>query len=282
MGKPLVQLIEERLYKGGIDLPVFHSVVLELQQLLTTKDYLASEVVSIIQKDQALAADVLKLANSSFYTGLKTIKTIQDAFVRLGAQSVFNLVTVTTQKQAYRSRRKELAGFMKPLWRHALATGIGSRWLASRLGLEKYAEEVFLAGLLHDIGKLFLVKVIEDLEESEVPEGSLSDTLVKELLAEMHCTHGERLMQYLNMPEDYCLVVRKHHDPIVSEDSVALHMVRLANWTCHRLGIGMRSEPGIMLSTLPEAIKLMAIDLLLAELQVHIEEQMNLLRESTD
>jgi HD-like signal output (HDOD) protein len=281
MEKPLVQLIEERLYKGGIDLPVFHSVVLELQRLLTTKDYLASEVVSVIQKDQALAADVLKLANSSFYAGLKTIKTIQDAFVRLGAQSVFSLVTVTTQRQAYTSERKELAGFMKPLWGHALATGIGSRWLASRLGLEKFSEEVFLAGLLHDIGKLFLLKVIEDLEESEIPAGSLSDTLVHELLAEMHCTHGERLMRYLNMPEEYCHVVRKHHDPIVAEDSVVLHLVRLANWTCHRLGVGMKTEPGIMLSTLPEAIKLMASDLLLAELQVHIEEQMRLLSDTT-
>jgi HD-like signal output (HDOD) protein len=280
MGKPLVQLIEERLEKGGIDLPVFHSVVLELQRLLTTKDYLAGEVVSILQKDQVLTADVLKLANSSFYAGLKTIKTLQDAFVRLGAQSILSLVTVTTQKQAYTCKRSELARFMKPLWGHALATGLGSRWLASRLGLQKYCEEVFLAGLLHDIGKLFLLKVIDDLEESEVPSGSVSDTLVLELLAEMHCKHGERLMRYLNMPEEYCQVVRKHHDPIVTEDSVVLQLVRLANWTCHRLGIGMKSEPGIMLSTLPEAIKLMAGDLLLAELQVHIEEQMTQLSDS--
>ncbi len=280
MEKPLLQLIEESLYKGGIDLPVFHSVVLDLQRLLSTKEYQATQVVSIIQKDQALAADVLKLANSSFYAGLKTIKTIQDAFVRLGAKSVFNLVMLITHKQGYRSNRKELAGLMKPLWGHALAAGIGSRWLASRLGLEKYSEEGFLAGLLHDIGKLFLLKVIEDLEETEVPAGSLSDAMIEELLVEMHCTHGERLMRHLNMPEEYCQVVRKHHDPVISEDSVLLHLVRLANGTCHRLGIGLKSEPGIMLSTLPEAIKLMASDLLLAELQVHIEEQMKLLSDT--
>lgn len=202
MEKPLVQLIEERVYKGGIDLPVFHGGVLELQQLLSTKDSLASEGVSVIQKDQALAADVLKLANSSLYAGLKSIRTIQDAFVRLEAQSVFSLVTLITQKQAYISDTKEIVSFMKPLWGHALATGIGSRWLASRLGFEKRSEETFLAGLLRDIGKLFLLKVIEDLDASEILEGSLSDTLVQELLAEMHCTHGERLMCYLNMPEE--------------------------------------------------------------------------------
>lgn len=76
-------------------------------------------------------------------------------------------------------------------------------------------------------------------------------------------------------------MVRKHHDPIVAEGSVMLHLVRLANWPCHRLGIGMTSEPGIMLSTLPAAVKLMAGDLLLAALQVHIESQMNLLSDST-
>lgn len=272
--KSLVQLIEERLTEGGMDLPIFRGVVLELQNVFSKDDYDLKEVVEIILKDQVLASRVLKVANSSFYAGLKSAKTIQEAVVRLGAQSVSNLAVVVTQGQIYTSPRKGINRFLERLWSHAIGTAFAAQWLSSRLGLNRLCDESFLAGLLHDIGKLFLLKVIEDLQTRGTDSNSFSPTLIDDVLETMHCQHGECLMRQFNLPEIYCTVAARHHQNSVAGEEITLNLVRLANLTCHKLGIGLRHDPGLMLSTSPEAMTLMAGDLMLAELQVQIEEQL--------
>jgi cobalamin biosynthesis protein CbiD len=65
-----------------------------------------------------------------------------------------------------------------------------------------------------------------------------------------------------------------HHDPEITNNQIVLNLVRLGNLCCHKLDIGMKHEQGLMLSTNPEAINLMAKDMMLAELQVAVEENM--------
>lgn len=272
--KSIVELIEESLDQGEIELPVFHRVALKLQNLLVEDDYGAKDIADVIQRDQTLASRVLKVSNSSFYAGLKPVKTIRDATVRLGIKAIINLVMVVTQKQSYTSQKKEFSRWMGPLWSHALGVAVASRWLASRLGLNKLTEEAFMAGLLHDIGKLLLLKIIEELQLSGAIPQDISESIIDDILEGMHCEKGERLMKDLHMPEIYCEVVAKHHDSKSPGDNPIGNLVKLGNLACHKLGIGLKNEPEQMLSASPEAVNLMASDLLLAELQVKLEEYM--------
>ncbi len=270
--KSIVEYIKERLDHGGIELPVFDRVALKLQQLLASDDYGARDIAKIIEKDQSLASQTLKMANSSFYYGLHPVSTIWDATVRLGIKSIINLVMVVTQKRSYSSLKKSYKRWMNPLWIHSLSVAVASKWLAERLGLNKLAEESFLAGLLHDIGKLLLLKIIEDVQDSEPIDWDISSSVIDDILESMHCDSGEQLMRHLNMPDPYCLVVLRHDEIEVPGDNVLINIVRLANLTCHKLGLGPKHDPGIMLSATTEAINLMAPDLLLAELQVELEK----------
>lgn len=270
--KSIIELIEDRLDHGGIDLPVFHRIASKLQRLLKSDNYSAADIVKIVSKDQAIASQVLKMSNSAFYAGLKPSKTIREAVIRLGLKSIINLAAVASQNRFYRSKIEEYDRMMNPLWSHALGVAVGARWLSLHLGLDRLAEEAFLAGLLHDIGKLLLLKILEELYEGkQIPE-SMTNGIVIDILEDMHCRQGERLMHHLNMPQVYCEVVGKHHDDAYSGDNVILNLVSLSNLTCHKLGIGLREEPGIMLSTTAEAMSLMASDMLLAELQVQLDE----------
>jgi HD-like signal output (HDOD) protein len=162
---------------------------------------------------------------------------------------------------------------MEPLWVHSLAVATGSRWLAQRLGLSKFIDESFLAGLLHDIGKLLLLKIIEDLENTGSINENISDSVIRDVFETLHCGQGYRLMKHLNMPEAYCNIVLKHNDEDISDGNILLNIVKLANLTCHKLEIGLKHDPGIMLSATKEAINLMASDLVMAELQVELEDQ---------
>ena len=103
--KPLVELIKDRLAGDLRGLPVFHSVAVKLQQMLARRDFRIEEVIGLISEDQSLASQVLKVGNSSYYTGLSKVATIKDAVIRLGAQEIANLVMMASQVEQYRSER---------------------------------------------------------------------------------------------------------------------------------------------------------------------------------
>ena len=273
--KSLVALLTDALDRGETDLPVFDAITLKLRKILAKADYSMTDVARTIYTDQGLTSRVLRLANSSFYAGLTPVKTINDASVRLGSDAIVNLVTTITQQQLYQSPLKVFRPIMKQLWNHALGTAVGARWLASRLGFQPIAEEAFMSGLLHDVGKLLLLKNIEKVVKSGTSEKDIPTSLIEVILADLHVPHGKRLMELQNMPTVYCEAVAKHHDPDVSGNSTVLNLVRLANLTCHKIGLGLKQDPGLMLSTSPEAFALMAKDIILAELQVKLESFFN-------
>jgi len=212
------------------------------------------------------------MANSVFYAGVKPVKTIQEATVRLGGKTIFNLATAVTQKQLYRAHKKKYDYWATPLWSHALGVGYAARWLSRHLGMDQFVDEAFMAGLLHDIGKLLLLKVIEDLDGAEVTQEDFSKDLVDDILETMHTYHGQRLMRRMNIPNVYCDVAGMHHDPEVSAEDSILNLVRLGNLACRKVGIGLKHDPELLLETTSEVINLNVTDRALDGLHVRLEE----------
>jgi len=233
---------------------------LKLQQQITKGDYSLADIAKIIYRDQGLASDVLKIANSVFYSGIRPAKTIQDATVRLGTKAIYNLVTALTQKQLYRTRNKKYGRWATPLWSHSLGAAIAARWLSLNLRRRQLAEEAFMAGLLHDIGKLILLKVLEDLDDPKTTPGGISADLVDEILETMHAYHGERYLRRINIPDVYSEVAGMHHDPGIDPENVIMNVTRLGNLACRKLGIGLKHQPELRLDTTTEAINLNAND----------------------
>jgi HD-like signal output (HDOD) protein len=132
-------------------------------------------------------------------------------------------------------------------------------------------KEALLGGLLHDVGKLFLLRVVDDL----IRAGHLRDPsaqLLQEVLSRMHCEQGEALLAAWNIPDPYRQLVRRHHDPDFDEDDLLLLVVRLADQACNKLGMGLVPTPGLVLATTPEAQALRIPELVLAELEVALED----------
>jgi len=278
--RPLIELVTEALEAGNLELPVFSKVATDLHHMITLDQYGLSDVAKLVETDQALASKILKAANTSFYTGLEKAKTVRDATVRLGAKSVVSLVTVATQKQLYKSRIDEFNQFMNALWSHALCVAMGSRWISINIGFNTTAEECFLAGLLHDIGKLLLLRAVEQLLLSKKIPAEISLVLIYDFIDTFHPSVGEKLMKTMNMPEEYIEVVARHHAQDLVPENVMMNVVRLANLTSHKIGCGPKNTPELMLSTTPEAMNLMAKDILLAKLQIELEEHLTPLEKS--
>ena len=271
--KSLVRIIEDEMFNENMKLPVFNRVAMQLLDIIQKDDYNGDHLAEVAQQDQALVTQILKVANSAFYAGLNPVKTVKDAALRIGAKSLTNIAQLVTQKQMYKAKNKSINNWMNMLWSHALGTAIASKWLAENLGYNTLSDEAFMGGLLHDIGKLIQLRIIDNLLTDKKVRGKISANLVKEILEDLHPAHGKLYLEKQCMPVSYGEIAARHHEAEIAGDNFILNVVRLSNLTCHRLGVGIKKKPSLILSTTPEAISLMARDIVLAELQVSLEEQ---------
>lgn len=266
----ITDLIAERARRDDFKLPVFNSVAVELQTALND-DIGMKEVEALVLKDQALASELLRVANSAFFSGLAKLDSIRQALVRLGARQVLNVVMVAAQRQAFHASNPMLEGVMGELWRHASASAGGCRWLASRLGYKSEADTAFLCGLLHDLGSLVIVKVVDELMASD-PALDISPALLTELIDTLHNEYGYQVMQSWQLPESFAEVARDHHAKAFDDKNTLMMIVRIVDAACMKVGIGLTSNPDVVLEALPESHMLGIKAVYLAELQIELEE----------
>jgi len=270
--KSLQELIDERFEHDSQELPVFNRVALQLRQLRTISSVTMKQVTELILQDQALASRILKVANSSFYGGLKQVDTLSGAVMRLGMGRVVSLAMVAAQMHAHSAKIKIVAEHMPQLWRRAYFCAIGARWVAEQSGHGNLAEEAFLCALLHDVGELFLLKALERLALDKEQAIVLNDALIREILESMHNAIGGRLMEQWNLPEHYVRVARAHHDETCDPGDILLVSVRLLDIVCRKLGIGQPADPSIVLAATEEALALGLKEIKLAQLEVMLED----------
>jgi HD-like signal output (HDOD) protein len=226
-------------------------------------------IAGVLSKDQALASEVLKQANSAFYSGLRGVQTIQDAIMRLGSSQVFNYLVSGGQKQYYKSQNDTINRYYQILWKHALATATGSKWLLERMGRRNLANEAFLAGLMHDIGKLLLLKVLDSMV-AEHEDIQLTDVFITKLFRSMHVEQGYSLMNQWSIPAIYSDVVRDHHREDYNPADVLLMAIRTVNQVTRKVGMSTIVDENLDSASLPEVSALAIEEDLLPDLEAII------------
>ncbi len=213
-----------------IDLPVFNPIALELLQLLTNPDSDIDAVVGIINKDPALSIQILKIANSSAYAGLSRSETIKDSVNRLGARQITNIAMAASQAAIYVSDSPVVNEVMQDLWIHSYACAIGCRSMAISTGHKELADHAYLAGLLHDIGKLYLLKAMEQISLNGDTSFELDHETLQGVISDMHIEQGCRVMLHWDIPSVYHAIVAKHHWEYFDPNDTLLAIVRLVNF----------------------------------------------------
>jgi len=264
--------IFEYLATKDIQLPIFDRTSLLIQDEMAKDEPDTQAIESLIVKDQTLTGQVLKVANSSFYKGLAEITTVRNAIVRLGIKEVSNIVTLVVHRGYFKSQNPLLRQRMNALWQHSVACAMGAKWLAEKGGFDVPPSEAFFAGLLHDVGKLFIITVLEKLKKAKDLQCLPSEALMDEILTTLHGKHGYAIMHNWNLPEKYCVIARDHHGVDFDTDNLLLCIIRQANMTCLKVGIGMRSDAELVLSATQEAGLLGVTDLDMAKLEIHLED----------
>lgn len=267
----LMQAVEEALASGSVQIPVYSSTVSRLQATVDDENADAKQVEQVLGQDPALSAQVLRVANSPFYGGLSKISTIGAAAQRLGLKQVVNIAVLTAQRAAHASSDAVVKALMQRLWQHSVGCAIGAKWIAEHTNSRELANEAFMAGLLHDVGSLMLLRVLENLRGKKQGQ-QIPESLILEVITALHADQGARLIRHWALPDSYAEVAASHHAMEVDTTDTVGMLVRLADQTCHKIGMSLTPDSSIRLSTLPECNALRVKEIALAELEIAIED----------
>jgi len=229
------------------DLPAMPHIASKVLELSSDPGTSARQLHQVISDDQAMTARILKIANSAMYACSHQIKTLTEAIVMLGFNSIRSLVVTSAARNLYDTKSSRTGLKERLLWEHSIGTAFACRLLIEPR-LPNLAEEAFLAGLLHDIGKLVLkLRVPNEFDEIVqvvYNENREFHATEREVLGFDHAVVGAMLVNKWKFSPAFENVIRNHHDPeAFSADDPLLLYLDLGNKLCHKLGIGFVADP---------------------------------------
>ena len=226
--------IIKRFYSGKIVLPVFPSIVKEVEELLAGKDPSVEDLAKIVEKDLVISGKLITIANSSLYKGLDDVNSLNGALVRLGLKHTLGVCSALATRNLFDSKNEALKIEMDKLWVHSFAVATLARRLAEEKGLENL-ETIFLMGLVHDIGKMLLMKVYVDM----YPDVCISDENLQRTIHEIHTTFGGVLLKKMHFSKQIIKIAEIHHwDQFEDNTNNELLVVSLAHSLTRELGLG--------------------------------------------
>jgi len=260
------------------DLPAAPAVISAAMGMTADVQSNVSDVSRTLSLDQSLTAKVLKLSNSPYYGRRKEVETLNEAIMVLGFAAVRSLVVAASSHGMFVSDDSNDAGCK--LWRHSLSTAIAGRQIAARIG-HRDSEEVFIAALMHDVGKLVILEKLPDwyariIEEVELNHDSFR-RVESRVLRFNHCDVAAVLLDGWSFPRNLISAISSHHRPssIQGGDAVisTAQIVNLANYMAKDLGVGFDDKRVDRLSKLKSAQIMQLDDDALGELFEELREQ---------
>ncbi len=205
----------ETLLEESEELPSLPEIYLRVSDLLEDDFSTAKEIGEAVQTDTSLTARLLKLVNSAYYGLPHQVSSITQTVSLLGRQQLHQILMGTVIAGIF--SEDDIIDFpLREFWQHSIKTAIIARQLAMQNAHILDHEAFFTAGLLHDIGRLILAKVVPEViaevdARVAAGEGDVM-TIENEILGLTHAEVGAALLKKWNMPSLLSQCVLKHHD----------------------------------------------------------------------
>lgn len=190
-------------------------ILYQINELVESKTASAADLHRVIKADPALSARLLKLVNSAYYGLPGQVASLEKAVILLGVTAVKNLAVAASIEQLFRKVRIAGPYSGRDLWMHCLAVAAAGRDLAQRAKMQRL-DEVFMAGLIHDLGLLAAAQV-EPGDFGRVIELCLTGShrwgvVELEVLGIDHASAGSRLADRWHFPPELVRMIQLHHE----------------------------------------------------------------------
>lgn len=218
-----VQLIEEVVGT----LPVFPAIALQAMQIASDPMSAGQKLEETVNSDAVLAGEILKAANSPVYSAASPITSIRQAVLLIGFGEACRVIAASLFRPMFQ------AAALRPLWNHTLEVARLTESCA-RLSGKGDPEEAFLAGLMHDVGRLAMLKTPPEINARVK---AITDLGCEPLFAETmvfgfdHCAAGAQVLRAWEIPQSIVEAVACHHAPEKSESVLASHLYLAECWS---------------------------------------------------
>lgn len=232
------------LIRNEIKLPSLPTIYLQISEAINRPNSSARDIAKVISKDTSLSARLLKIVNSTFYGFPSKIDTLSRAVTIIGTMQLSTLALGMNIIRVFKRIPSHLID-MKSFWEHSLACGISARIIAGYKKIQN-TERLFVAGLLHDIGRLILYSNVPLHAKNVLLSAKYGDTLLYkaeyEIMGFDHSKIGGLLLKKWRLPISLENSVRHHHSPHRSKDPLEPAIIHLADIMTNALGRGSSGE----------------------------------------
>lgn len=269
------------LPKALDDLPILPEISQRILKSLRDPSVSMRDLADIIRQDQVIAVRILKLANSAMYGGLQEITELNAACARLGARNVANAVQAIANGNLYITGNESCREQMRQLWRHALATAQCAAEIANVIA-EPRADELFVAGLIHDIGRVVLLDIVANQYRGVLGELRNSPELLEEVFTGYSALIGLHVVVKWNLPLLFRSTTYYLRQPEDAPENArrAIHVVALAEAVAEVSGYGLGMHITSLVG-LPSARALGMTDIKLAMVRADLEDKIKALVDLT-
>jgi len=259
ISREIIQDIISKYKKDEIELPVLSRVVHEIQEVMSNPTTTVDQLATIIERDAVISVRLIAVANSVIYRGAGKVVTVKEAIPRVGVKETHSIVTTISNKSIYETKEKKFKCTMEKLWLHSLASGYVAKALSNvlRFGeIEKY----YFMGLVHDIGKVLLLKAFSDMHAKN------ESLIINEIMAaidEAHTSFGGAILRKWGYSETLVRIPLLHegHDFRPDADREIL-TINLSSGIANKIGYGLEKD------ICPEPSKLRSAKLLDVDLGI--------------
>jgi HD-like signal output (HDOD) protein len=271
-----------KLIRKDVKLTTLPAVFTRINEIIMKPGSSSHEIADLISKDTSLSARLLKIVNSAFYNYPSRIDSLSQAVSIVGTNQLSILALGIDVVGEFKNIPSGYIN-MDSFWRHSIACGIIARLIATTRNIQN-TERLFVAGMLHDIGRLVVYHytphyALDILEEARDTEELLS-RVEEAYLGGNHTEIGGLLLQIWKLPQSLENAVRYHHKPGDSQNGLEPAIVHVADITAKALGIGSSGDQFV--PTLDPAawkqvgLSVNALDPIIAQADRQIEETFQL------
>ena len=237
-----------RIANNTSQLPAMPEVMIKVQKMIQMPGTTPGELAKIVETDPAIVAGILKVANSAFYGFRGQVTSIQHASALFGTRRMAELIAASS---ASGMLGKGLGGYglkRGVLWRHCIGVAVIASEISTAISGDSL-ENAYMAGLMHDVGKIILGPTVNqrahlfDQFFTLNPEKTIQDA-ERHILGFDHAMIAGMVCDNWNLPKSISFAIRNHHQPEVADDHLLSHIVHLADHYATKAGMSATGKAG--------------------------------------
>ncbi|OGQ98960.1 MAG: hypothetical protein A2284_07120 [Deltaproteobacteria bacterium RIFOXYA12_FULL_61_11] len=265
--QPIREVIEA-IRTGRYAVPLFPQAAQKVLKMLEDRNLTVTKIAEDLKFEIEIASKLISISNSAIYGGITKTKSLETAIVRIGLLEVRKHLYLFTTRDIYQPKATPFDNLMAKLRDHAVATANAAYLVARKLDLK--ADRILLLALFHDIGKLCLINIFNEIMgEGDLVAGEQLERSLYPLFAQLHQKLGERLLKNWGFDYKFSLVAANHHARVYPGD-LELCCVQFGNALAKIIGhaVSIEADTAQQLEELRGILKLSSTEFEMIKIEV--------------